>query len=268
MYITGATPMKPRTRQTQRPEWARALVARRHALGLRQEDIAERTHEVITQGTMSDLERGKVKPTQMTYERFVAYLHALEWTPQEFAQATALNYPHDYEASHIIPNLLEPPRGLGNFVSVEVLQAQGGIKESHDDSRGRTGAKFVDIPESLLNGNNPADCLLVEIFGDSMSCEDVRLSIGEGSQVIVNRAETPQSGDIIVADLYHEDEWKRVLKIVDREGHIVLRSYNDKHTPIVLAEGMELVKIGVYVNHTGPGRQAMRRINRERLGIR
>lgn len=164
------------------------------------------------------------------------------------------------------PNTLPEPRSLGKFVHIELLQAQGGISEFHDDNRGSRGRRMVEIPEYLLNGNRVEDCKLVEIFGDSMACEDVRLSIPEGSSVIINTVEEPQTGDILVADLLFEDEWRRVLKIVDRKGHIILHSYNDEHPPIPLREGMELQKIGVYINHIGPGRQAMRQINKARMG--
>ena len=276
-YSSFAVP-KPPYKKVAKPEFSRSAKAirmRRAELSLTQDALAARTqlgkaeHDetTVSQRTVSDVEKAYTGMTNLSAARVFSYLEALEWTPEQFVEATGLHLPGRSEKSHSASNSLEPPRGLGNFVRVEVLQAQGGITESHDD-RGRTGQKFLDIPEVLLNGNKPSDCALVEIFSDSMACDDVRLSISEGSQVIINKVEMPQSGDIIVADLLHEGEWKRVLKIVDRTGHIVLRSYNEKHTPIVLSEGMELVKIGVYVNHTGPGRQAMRRLNRARMGIR
>ncbi len=77
----GPEPKKPR------PAWSAALRARRVALDLRQEDIAARTEDAISQGTISDLERGKVDILNMTASRVNVLAAALDWTLEEMQEA-------------------------------------------------------------------------------------------------------------------------------------------------------------------------------------
>ncbi|WP_425321347.1 helix-turn-helix domain-containing protein [Deinococcus humi] len=73
-----------------RPAWSTALRARRIQLNLRQEDVAARTEDLVSQGTISDLERGKTHLMNITAPRVVALADALEWTPQDFEKATGV----------------------------------------------------------------------------------------------------------------------------------------------------------------------------------
>lgn len=77
----GPEPKKPR------PAWSTALRSRRVALDLRQEDVAARTEDAISQGTISDLERGKVDIRNLTAPRLGALASALGWTPQQMEEA-------------------------------------------------------------------------------------------------------------------------------------------------------------------------------------
>ena len=72
------------------PEWARVLRARRARLGLRQEDVSERTEDRVSMGTVSDLERGKVQLGNLTYPRVVDLAQALEWTVAELSEQTGV----------------------------------------------------------------------------------------------------------------------------------------------------------------------------------
>ncbi|WP_322474693.1 helix-turn-helix transcriptional regulator [Deinococcus sp. AB2017081] len=77
----GPEPKKPR------PAWSTALRARRVALDLKQEDVAARTEDAISQGTVSDLERGKVDILNMTASRVGQLATALDWTLEEMQEA-------------------------------------------------------------------------------------------------------------------------------------------------------------------------------------
>lgn len=77
-------------RVTARPGWANVLRSRREELGIRQDDFPEITDELISQGTVSDIERGKVNPMKLEARRLFAYIHALQWTPKQFFDSTKL----------------------------------------------------------------------------------------------------------------------------------------------------------------------------------
>lgn len=81
----GPEPKNPR------PQWSTVIRARRVSLDLKQEDISERSHDVISQGTVSDLERGKVALDKLTAPRLAALAEALEWTVEEMEAATGLS---------------------------------------------------------------------------------------------------------------------------------------------------------------------------------
>ncbi len=164
------------------------------------------------------------------------------------------------------PNNLPALPGVGRLVEIPILQAQGGTREEHDvNSRGARGKRTLQLAEVYLDGHKPDNCRVVEVFGYSMACNDLRVSFQPGHRFIIDVVEEPQEGDILVADLYKYGEWHRIFKVFGREGRLMLRSYNDKYEPILLEEGDELVKVGVYINRITEDRAEMRRLNRERL---
>lgn len=78
----------------------------------------------------------------------------------------------------------------------------------------------------------------------------VKAGIHDGDMVIVDRAITPKSSSIVVADV--EGEW--MVKRLYRRGSVVkLLSESDdpSHKPVTFSEGQELVVFGVvtYVIH-------------------
>ncbi len=164
------------------------------------------------------------------------------------------------------PNDLPELPGVGKLVEIPILQAQGGTQEDHNAAgRGVRGGRTLQLAEVYLDGHKPENCRVVEVFGYSMACEDLRLSFQPGHRFIIDIVEEPQEGDILVADLFKYGEWHRIFKIFGREGRIVLRSYNDRYEPIVLEEGDELIKVGVYINRITEDRAEMRRLNRARM---
>lgn len=71
------------------PEWALALKMRRLQLGgLTQEDVQARSGDAISQGTISDLERGKVALDSLNIKRAAALARALNWSLSELQTAT------------------------------------------------------------------------------------------------------------------------------------------------------------------------------------
>lgn len=74
------------------PEWALALRMRRVQLGnLTQEDIQARAEDVISQGTVSDLERGKITLDSLNVRRASALARALNWSLSDMQRATGID---------------------------------------------------------------------------------------------------------------------------------------------------------------------------------
>lgn len=69
---------------------SRALKLRRTELGKSQADVAFDS-EVLTQTTVSELERAKYGPEDLTASRLAALARGLNWTVAELEQATGLN---------------------------------------------------------------------------------------------------------------------------------------------------------------------------------
>lgn len=69
-----------------------------------------------------------------------------------------------------------------------------------------------------------------------------------GSLLVVNRALTPGSGDVVIADV--DGEWM-VKRLLRQGGNLSLLSDNPAHAPIILAKEEKLVVFGVvtYVIH-------------------
>lgn len=109
---------------------------------------------------------------------------------------------------------------------------------------------------AAIENYDDADLMGLRVSGDSMVCEDARLTIQEGSLAIFHVALAPQPGDIVAAWL--ENEGVGVLKVYQPEiaEHIVLESYNKRHLPIIVSgENPGLIQ-GVYVGHIASGRRA------------
>lgn len=68
-----------------------ALRERREDLGLSQADIALRLER--SQAWMSKLERGQIDPRELSALLLRTLLSTLRWTPEEFVQATGLEFP-------------------------------------------------------------------------------------------------------------------------------------------------------------------------------
>jgi DNA polymerase V len=105
----------------------------------------------------------------------------------------------------------------------------------------------LDLNDYLIR-NKPATFLFT-VRGDSM----IGASIEDGDQVIVDRALTPNSYDIVVAVVAGEYTLKRLRLFADRAE---LHAENRKYPPIVIGEGGELQIWGVV---TGVVRRYARR---------
>lgn len=117
-----------------------------------------------------------------------------------------------------------------------------------------------ELLADYLDGSDPANCFLLDVTGDSMTCEDIRKSIPAGSTLIVDPTLQPENGDPVVCEMEIAGERIGVVKLWRPTGRgIVLDSYNQDHPPVLLTNEMECILRGVVVNWVPPGRKALRR---------
>lgn len=117
-----------------------------------------------------------------------------------------------------------------------------------------------EVLADYLDGSNPENCFLLDVTGDSMTCEDIRKSIPPGSTLVVDPTLRPEHGDTIVCELEVDGERTGVVKVYKPTGRgVVLDSYNQQHRPVLLTEEMECTVSGVVVNWIPPGRKALRK---------
>ena len=96
----------------------------------------------------------------------------------------------------------------------------------------------LDLNDYLIR-NKPATFMFT-VRGDSM----IGASIEDGDKVLVDRALTPKSRDIIVAVVDGEYTIKRLYKY---RGRVELRPENPNYPSIVLKDGADLQTWGVVV---------------------
>ena len=96
----------------------------------------------------------------------------------------------------------------------------------------------LDLNDYLVR-NKPATFMFT-VKGDSMT----GASIEEGDKVVVDRAQHPKHGDIVVAVVDGEYTIKRLFKHM---GRVELRPENAAYPPIVFLDGSELMVWGVVV---------------------
>lgn len=118
----------------------------------------------------------------------------------------------------------------------------------------------LSIPDfPAIENYDDQDLMVLTVSGDSMVCEDARLTIPEGSTAIFHTSLAPQPGDVVAAWL--AEQGVGVLKVYrpDVQQHVILESYNKRHLPIILTEDNPGEIQGVYVGHIASGRRAHNR---------
>lgn len=193
-----------------------AIRARRSYLGLKQEDIVERTNNVINMRLISRLENDHKSPASLTLTKYNALVAALQWTRQEFQDATGvaptseetLPGSRPYRPTVDIPIAGTVSAGLANL---------GGSMDAAETMP-------VDLPAVGLTGVNTHDLVWLRVNGDSMMSEKAARYVPPGSYVLVEVGAVPRNGEMVVAWLPNRDT--AVLKEYQESGDPILRSYN------------------------------------------
>ncbi|CAN5834446.1 hypothetical protein BH24DEI2_BH24DEI2_19760 [soil metagenome] len=228
--------------------WADALRQRRLQFGMSQQDVVTASGEVLYQAEVSRLERGVVHPTEdISLEKFFALLKALEWTLEDFAEATGLSFPfasqEQAEALQAVSRLEVRPDWLR-------LPVYGAVAAGKEDAK-PLNDEHVYIPREKLRskGADPDKVKVYLVNGDCMisnEAQRIQKNIAPGDYVAVDSSRTPQPGDVVVAWWPRED--KMVVKRYKIEGKdIVLYPVNPAHPNLVLDREEDVFILGTVV---------------------
>lgn len=108
---------------------------------------------------------------------------------------------------------------------------------------------YLAVADFFVNDYDPDDVYALQVTGDSMVSDDVRLSIPEGSIILVHKNLAPKPGNVVVVWL--EDQERGILKKFkpDEDEDIWLVSYNAKHPPTKITEETPATLRGVMIGH-------------------
>lgn len=227
MMPRGPEPSRPR------PAWSNALRMRRIALNLKQEEVAARTDDAISQGTISDLERGKVDILNMTTSRATRLAGALDWTLQEMQDAlnVQLVYPSAIDVAvdlasrgtqKFLRQLTQPDTVRSSVrvrIPVYALAAAGAGAWTDEDV-----IDYIEVEPEVANRRNRTT---FQVDGDSMEP-----TLSDGDYIHV---------DIADQDIRHDKIYVVKIKgdgiVVKRawvydDLTVELRSDNLKHKPL------------------------------------
>lgn len=195
-----------------------AIRARRAYLGFKQEDIVERTRNVVNMRLLSRLENDHKSPSSLSISKYNALVGALQWTPTEFEDATGVA-PVTVES---IPGARPYEPSLEIPVAGTVSAGLTMLGNRMDDAE----TIPIDLEAAGLAGVNPSDLVWLRVNGDSMMSDYASRYVPQGSLVLVEVGAAPRSGSLVVAWLDNREI--AVLKQYQEDGDPILRSYNPR----------------------------------------
>lgn len=206
----------PRVRPTVRPSSpGTAIRARRIYLGLQQDDIVARTGGVINAKLLSRLENDHVHPGSLRLGKYRALLTSLEWTPQEFEEATGVapataddDFPsaEPYLPTHRVPVAGTVSAGLKNVTKYSEFDVFLPIDGEHPAIRGR---------EHLF---------AFEVDRDALVSDAAARMIPPHSMIIVELSAEPSVEDLVIAWLPERN--RAVVMHKHENEHAIVHSYS------------------------------------------
>jgi phage repressor protein C with HTH and peptisase S24 domain len=226
-----------------------AILERREVMGYaKQGDLADASKRLeredpatfakFSQQWLSRLENDKdgdiIESARTKQLRTLAYL--LEWGQYDFERRVGINIGR-------VPRLDDDMKGtifdespkVGRRLDEGMLVRHGGtvsaglsnIVSATDD------VLWVEIPRNIARNYNREDLFVLDVEGDSMLAEDVKIRIPPGASVVFHKTLEPKPGQTIVCWLERRD--MGVLKVARKEeSHTVLYSHNNEHEPIIV----------------------------------
>lgn len=208
---------------------------------LEQADIAKAIGQ--SQSQVSKFERGLIDVYSANADWLYGLMVAYGLTRAEIDRAI-----EDFELRKVREYLVRKDRMLSTKEGPKVqhlgIVNAGMIGVSEFDTTGRA----VTVPDEIAAKYDLSDVFAVDVTGDSMVSDDVRESIPAGSRVFFHHRLNPTAGEVVCVYLV-DDDHSVIKKYEPNRDFVLLRSHNDKHEPIVLRPGTEVILQGVYLAH-------------------
>lgn len=206
----------------------------------------------VSQGWVSQMFRGVGTPLTLDVQTLVNFLQALDWTKEDFQQATGLTIPElpssqpRTAAAH-----LEVPLTFRRYPVLSAASAGTGRRIQIED-------EFAYVPLEDLSdvGANPDRVLVYRANGDCMQSESTKgiYSIVDGDNLVVDPGKPPRQGDIVVA--WDAETEKLLVKRFKEEGdHIIFYPARAGVSPVVRPNDEHTKVIGPVVWRGGPVRR-------------
>ncbi len=172
---------------------------------------------------------------------YTALLDALEWTPDEFREATGVDV--GFDSSEPGPQTVNVARTDNRVRFAGVVSAGAFGASLIDEERSLVGA-----PDWIADRYDLSKVFAVEVSGDSMLADDARRAIPEGSLVFFHSALQPEYGEIVCVRLL-ESDISIIKKYIPGDQYTTLESFNREHEPIILNSSKPAQVEGVYLTH-------------------
>lgn len=234
--------------QSDRETIGRALRIARKDAGLTTQEAA--TAAGISVPLLGSIERGAHSLTSMSAGNLAQLPRAFGLSWRQFLSIILPVY------GEYLPYLRDvvTPAG-GQTVRFRRLRYAGEVGVGKPDLESQ--AEVRAVPDFLeIEDYDDDDLMALKVTGDSLTCEDVKTTIPEGSLALFHLRLPPRAGDVLL--LWLEQENRSVLKVYrpGASGHTVLESYNGRQLPVVLIEDSPGIVQGVYVGHLSGGRRS------------
>lgn len=202
----------------------------RNSLNLNQSDFAEKVGVKLQ--TISDWERGRTEPD-------INQLISISQTC-----SVTLDWLLTGKESTFTPPIADLNKLSGNskIVEMQMYPVVNRVTAGNYDVLIEADNVCEYIPLTLKRKN----CFLLEVEGDSMTCDDNSKSIQAGDYLLVDTTEIPVHGDVVVVLI---DSGRQMVKQFFRSnGKFEFRSFNPDHPPIyVESEMVQVMYRVVYV---------------------
>lgn len=192
----------------------------RENLGLSGEEFAEIFEK--SKQNISDYETGKSVPKPETLAKMANY------------GSVTLDWLLTGKESTFTPPITDLNKLSGNskIVETQMYPVVNRVTAGNYDVLIEADNVCEYIPLTLKRKN----CFLLEVEGDSMTCDDNSKSIQAGDYLLVDTTEIPVHGDVVVVLI---DSGRQMVKQFFRNnGKFELRSFNPDHPPIYVDPDM------------------------------
>lgn len=221
------------------------LAEKREDMGITQRQIGDIFN--IEQATVSSYEVNSRKLKKAGLDFSNKFFRAYGFSESEAVELTRELF--DEELKQFIPEI--PPNASLATADGPTAMHYGPVSAGIKGHSKQLKPYPTLIPGWLARKYDSADIFVVTVEGDSMTCDDIRKSIPEGTEVYFHKKLTPHVGEVVAVWL--EDRDFGVIKIYKPERETsVLQSYNFKHPPILIDESNPAIIQGVYVGKSEP----------------